>query len=109
MRIGNLCERVTILLQQVLDDGVGGQSRTFTELVPAWAQVLPTRPGDLEPVAEAAAGVQGYRITIRYRGDIGINNRIDWNGRRLNVLAAADMTGRRKFLTVFTDLGVVTD
>lgn len=109
MRTGKLRDLITIVVQATVDDGVGGQSRTFSTVTQAWANIVPTRPGDLEPVADAAAGVQGYRITVRYRDDIGIENRIDWGNRRLTVLGAADMNGRKQYLTIFTDLGVVTD
>ncbi len=106
---GALSERVTIVRPQVVADGVGGQARTFVTLATLWAEVLPSRPGDIEAVADAAAGVQGYRVKIRHRDDIGIDNRIDWRGKRLKVLSAMDMDGRRAFLTIVTDAGVVND
>jgi len=109
MTAGELRERVTILRPVVVSDGLGGQSRTFEAVATVWASVLPTRPGDLEPVAEAAAEVQGYRIKVRFRDDVSIDNRVDWRGKRLNVMAVNDMNGRRAYVTIFTDAGVVTD
>lgn len=109
MTAGALREQVTILRPVVVSDGLGGQSRTFEAVETVWASVLPTRPGDLEPVADAAAGVQGYRIRVRFREDVSIDNRVDWRGKRLNVMAAADMDGKRAYTLIFTDAGVVTD
>ncbi len=109
MSAGDLRERVTILQPVVVSDGLGGQTRSFTTVATVWASVLPTRPGDLEPVADAAAQVQGYRIRVRFRDDVGIDNRIDWRGKRLNVMSVADMDGRRAYVTIYTDAGVVSD
>jgi len=73
------------------------------------AQVLPSGPGSPEAIGEAIQGVQGYTIKVGFRRDIGIENRILWREQVLTVLAAADMTGKRAYLWIRTDAGVVTD
>lgn len=91
------------------DDGNGGQTETWVEVLTVWARILPT--GGREALeAGALTGVQGWRVTIRYRaamdGEEGTQYRFVWNGRDLNIRSIADPDGLRTWLTAFCESGV---
>jgi SPP1 family predicted phage head-tail adaptor len=73
-----------------------------------WARVIPSRRGDLTAVGEALQGADGFKITVRFRTDIAIDDRISWRGKVMRVLSANDENGWRQFTTIYTDAGTVT-
>ncbi len=105
---GDLREQIRIGRQVTASDGAGGQARSWVDGEPLRAQVLPFGAGDAEAVADGLAGVQGYKIMIRFGPAVDIDDRITWRDRVLTVLGAVDDTGRRRFLTITTDRGGVT-
>ncbi len=105
---GDLRERITIQAISVASDGAGGEVRTWVNAGKAWAQILPSKPGSEAAIADGLQGVQGYRVKVPFRRDITIEHRIVWRDLVLNVIGAADETGKRKYTIISTDAGVVT-
>lgn len=105
---GELRESVTIQRQVSVPDGGGGERRVWQDETTVRARVLPAGSGDAVAVGEGLIGQQQYRLDIRFGPSIEIDDRIVWRGRVLKVLASFDETGKRRFLTIITDRGVVT-
>jgi SPP1 family predicted phage head-tail adaptor len=108
-RIGAMNEIVELLRQSVVSDGLGGEARSFVPAGKMAAEVLPSRRGDAEPLADGLSPMQGWKLRVNFRRDVSIDDRIRWRGTVMRVLAAADEEGRRRYLTIYTDTGVVTD
>lgn len=75
----------------------GGHAVVFVPLATVWARVH-ARPGILQTDADARASVATHQIVMRYRRDVSPGDRFDWQGRKLEVLWAEDLEGRKGFL-----------
>ena len=70
------------------DNGRGGRSATWSELATVWAEVIPLRGGEaLQQGIER--GTQFWRVTIRTRGGVGLEQRLIWNGLTMNIRTVA--------------------
>jgi SPP1 family predicted phage head-tail adaptor len=109
MQAGDLRERATLQRLADADDGRGGQADAWDHVTDLWASILPTN-GRESLEAGALTGVQGWRVTLRYRADLdseaGVRHRLAWNGRLLNIRSIADPDGRRQKLVAFCESGV---
>lgn len=95
MRIGQLRQRITIKDMTAGTDGQGGTTRTPTTLVSSL-------PAKVEPLsgAEAVQDAQmtstlRTKVTIRWRDDISVTQRIVWGSRTLEIGTVQDPDGRR--------------
>jgi head-tail adaptor len=96
-RIGSLRQQVTLLQPVETPDGVGGLSRVF---VPAETvnAALETLRGAEDSFDERKSQRLIFRLTMRWRGDIGGGWRVALGARSFEVLTAADPDGRGRFL-----------
>ena len=95
--IAELRHRVSLLEPVESDDGAGGRTVTWNERDTVWAEVVPMR-GDEREWAEALTAETGYRVTLRYRGDLTRDMRIGFDGGVLEIRSLADPDGRRRWL-----------
>jgi SPP1 family predicted phage head-tail adaptor len=56
--------------------------------------------GREEMIGNVLQGISTFQVTIRYRNDLKASDQILWNGRELNVLAAEDREGRRRWTVI---------
>jgi SPP1 family predicted phage head-tail adaptor len=98
MRAGLLRQRVTIQSMTAGTDGQGGTTKTFATL----ASSVPAAVLPLSGIENVAAGKQTSelrtKVTIRYRSDIGVAQRIVWGSRTLEIGSIQDPDGRRRSL-----------
>lgn len=98
MTVGALRERIALKCPITIDDGMGGQSVTkWKTVAEAWAEVKARGGGETltasQPMAQAT-----YTISMRYRADISVRDRLEWRERELEVHAVLDKDGRRRWL-----------
>jgi SPP1 family predicted phage head-tail adaptor len=96
---GALRDRITIRRRVESRDATGGLDRTWTTLAEIWAQVISIN-GREEMIGNVLQGISTFQVTIRYRNDLKASDQILWNGRELNVLAAEDREGRRRWTVI---------
>jgi SPP1 family predicted phage head-tail adaptor len=108
---GDMRERIKIERQTSTPDGAGGFTRVWTPYGGTagkrWAEVAPTA-GRETLLNEALQGIQGYRVTVRWDATIKVDDRIDWNGVKMNIRSAADPNGLKTYTVIFADAGVAT-
>jgi head-tail adaptor len=89
---GTLSERVEVQRRDGARDALGGAVGDWASLGFAWAGLRPDGTG-----AAVAGGVadsqQRWRVTLRARDDLMIDDRILWSGRRLRVLSVTQDPG----------------
>jgi SPP1 family predicted phage head-tail adaptor len=96
---GDLRDRITIKRRVEVRDATGGLDRTWETLAEVWAQVISIN-GREEVIGNVLQGTSTFQVTIRYRNDLKASDQILWNGRELNVLAAEDREGRRRWTII---------
>lgn len=108
--IGDMREKITVERAVSTPDGGGGYTRSWAPLVAnEFASVIPT--GGREALLnEALSAIQGYKVTLRYQSGskVRADDRIDWNGVKMNIRSAADPLGTKVFTVIFADAGAVT-
>jgi SPP1 family predicted phage head-tail adaptor len=77
MDIGRLRERVTLQQATTTTDAQGGSATTWATLDTVWASIEPV--SGREQIQAGAMGSQvGYRVGLRYRGDLSASHRLAW-------------------------------
>lgn len=109
---GDMRERVGVERLVSTPNGAGGFIRTWSPLGGGpdgkrWADVSPTA-GRETLLNEAMQGIQAYRVTMRWDADITAADRLNWNGKLMNITSAADPNGMKIYTVIFADAGVVT-
>ncbi len=104
---GSMRERVEIQRATTLSDGAGGNSRFWVKLITVWAEVLPLQ-GKEAVLNESLQGVQAYRVMIRHRPTVIVQDRLLWRGALLNIISTGDPDGRRTWTEILATAGVVT-
>lgn len=95
MRIGDLRQRVTIQTMTQGSDSSGGTTRTPSTLVSNLpASVLPLAGQEAVAAAQQRSELR-TRVTIRYRDDVSVKDRIVFGTRTLEIGSIADPDGRR--------------
>ena len=78
--LGTLSERVTIQTATVTRDVNGAEVLTYADTATVWARVESANTGNSEQLtADQTTVFTRYKITIRYRTDIGEKTRIAYN------------------------------
>jgi SPP1 family predicted phage head-tail adaptor len=77
LRAGDLREHVTIQQKTNTANGQGGRTSTWSTLATVFAKVEAV-DGAETIAAGGVTALQRYRVTIRYRADVGPTNRISW-------------------------------
>lgn len=100
MLIGELRRRVS--LRSVTVTNVNGQpSETEALRALVWAKVDPATPASIEQLFGAQIqAVASHLITIRYRGDVALTDRIVWGSRVFHVRGKVDTGERHRWLVL---------
>lgn len=97
--LGNLTDRIQLQRRVSTSEDEGGAIVTWSPLSTVWARVrqLSTRQG----LAEDARGQAiTHSVVLRFRLDVGPGDRLIYRGRTLDIAGAADLNGRRAYLSL---------
>ena len=96
--VGTLTDRVQLKKRESVAEAEGGHIRLYVPLGNAWARVrsLNGRQGSN---ADGRMVAISHAVVLRFRPDIGPGDRVIYRGRNLDVVSAADLNGRRAYLS----------
>ncbi len=101
MRIGHLRQRITLQAMTAGSDGQGGGTKTFSTLVANLPAAVVPVSGQEAVQAGAQTSELRTKVTIRYRTDARVTQRIVWGSRTLEIGSIQDPDGRRHSLELF--------
>jgi SPP1 family predicted phage head-tail adaptor len=96
--LGTLRERVDMAAKTTTIGTGGGQIITYAPLGRAWARVT-AKSARTTDFGDAAATLATHTVVLRFRTDIGPGDRITWRGQAFEIVDAADLNGRRAYLS----------
>ena len=109
MSVDDLTERISIRYFGTERNERGDILRNAEiERCKVWAKILPMS-GRISDKPPEATNKINYRVTIRYRTDVTINDEIIWRGRRLKLLTPPIDVESRKIFTTFDCEEVIED
>lgn len=103
-RVGNLRERLTIQHYTVVDDGMGNEIPTWSDLATVWCRVEPLK-GDERIIADAVRNPYSVVFHIRYRNDVTTDLRIMYQGKLFNLKRITNYDERKRFLSIEAETG----
>lgn len=104
---GSLRHRIKIQRPSLQSDGGGGGVLTFADYAEMRAFVKPTTGSERLYSMRLEANTT-HRIFIRYRDDLTTTDRINFNGRLMQIRALINLEERNRFIEIYADEGVVT-
>ena len=96
--LGALGDRIAIQRRDVSAEDEGGAIATFVPVATVWARVR-TLSSSRSQAADGRGVTITHAVVLRYRTDIAPGDRLLFGGRSLEVIAAADLNGRRAWLS----------
>jgi SPP1 family predicted phage head-tail adaptor len=96
--IGTLTDRVQLLRRDTSAEDGGGHVTVYVPMAKVWSRVRPVsrRSGQ---AADGRAVTISHMAVMRYRNDIKPGDRLLYRGRKLDVVTAGDLNGRRAYLS----------
>lgn len=88
MNPGELNCRITLESLTKLEDDSGGWTESYLPYAKAWAKIMPKKVGQKEIAEQIMLGA-AYEITIRYRPDLQIQDRVSYKGRPFRQITPA--------------------
>jgi len=104
---GSLRHRITIQRETYTPDGLGGGDNTWATYATVRAFIKPMS-GNERLFSQRLEAVATHRIFIRYRADLSTTDRIDFNGRLMQIRALINLEEANKFIEIYADEGVAT-
>lgn len=100
LEAGDLDREITFESRQASQESVyGTQTVTWATVATVWAQVRDILPSRAEQVVDLVSMARHpSRIRIRWRDDLTSDMRIDYEGRKLRIVAGPAELGRREGL-----------
>lgn len=92
-----LRERVELQRTETASDGSGGHQRVHVPMATLWARVTALGAHQVF-VDDGRAVAITHTVVIRHRTGVRPGDRFLYQGRRLEVVSAEDISGRRRFL-----------
>lgn len=103
--VGAMRHQVTLQSPLTTDDGSGGRSVTWQTAAVDWAEIT-ALSGDERFLAGAETATVNYRLRLRWRSDVTPQWRaLLSDGRVLDITAAYDAQGDRRWLTLDAQQG----
>ena len=96
--VGTLTDRVQLKRRESVAEAEGGHGRLYVPLGNAWARVR-SLSGRQGTTADGQAVAISHSVVLRFRSDVSAGDRIVYRGRNLDVVSAADLNGRRAYLS----------
>ena len=96
--IGTLTDRVQFKRREMAGEDEGGHVVLFVPVSSLWARVR-SLTGRQGTSADGRAVEISHAVVLRFRNDIRPGDRLVYRGRNLDVVSAADLNGRRAYLS----------
>ena len=96
--IGTLTDRVQLKRREMTGESEGGHVALFVPVASLWARVRSLN-GRQGTSADGRAVEISHAVVFRFRNDIKPGDRVIYRGRNLDVVSAADLNGRRAYLS----------
>jgi SPP1 family predicted phage head-tail adaptor len=96
--IGTLTDRVQLRRKEMTAEDEGGHATLFVPVSSLWARVR-SLSGRQGTSADGRAVEISHAVVLRFRNDVRPGDRIVYRGRNLDVVSAADLNGRRAYLS----------
>jgi SPP1 family predicted phage head-tail adaptor len=93
--IGSLNRRIEIDVMALSSNG----QFTWTPLATVWGGFQQLTPSERDADGRIV-GIERWRFTIRWRGDVTSANRIVYKGRIFRLIATSDPTGDQRYLII---------
>ena len=104
---GKLKHRINIQRETKTSDGAGGASITWNTIAQPWAYIKP-RSGNERFQAMRLESDITHRIYMRYRTDFNAADRIEYNGRIMQIRAIVNIEELNDWLELYVDEGPAT-
>lgn len=104
---GALRHSIKVQRQSYVSDGAGGGVNTWTDYATIKAFIKPISGNERLFSQRLEANVT-HRIFIRYRGDLTTKDRLNFNGRLMQIRALVNLEEANKFIEIYAEEGVVT-
>ncbi len=95
--IGDMRERVQLLQASDTRDAICGLVRVWSTIATVWARVEEMSAGEQYRNQQINSSAQ-WAVTIRFRADVSVNQRIEWRGRTFEIAGRPNPDERRRFL-----------
>ncbi len=105
--ISGLRDRVQFMRRETTAEDEGGHLTLFVPAGVIWARVTATGARQVE-IGDGRTAAMTHTVVVRHRTGISPGDRFVHRGRKLEILSAEDLTGRRKFLACRCAERVVT-
>ena len=99
MRAGDLRHRVTIQSASESVSAAGEVTKTWSDVATVWASIEPLT-GREKWLAEQVQAAATHRVRMRYRSDVGLENRLLYGSRVLDILEVMNTGERDKELVL---------
>jgi SPP1 family predicted phage head-tail adaptor len=96
--IGTLTDRVQLLRRDMTAEDGGGHLTLYVPMAKVWSRVRPIS-GRAGQAADGRAVTISHMAVMRFRSDVKPGDRLLYRGRRLEVVTAGDLNGRRAYLS----------
>ena len=96
--IGTLTDRVQLKRRESVAEAGGGHTRLFLPAGNLWARVR-SLSGRQGTNADGRVVAISHSVVMRFRADVAPGDRLVYRGRDLDVVSAADLNGRRAYLS----------
>jgi SPP1 family predicted phage head-tail adaptor len=96
--LGSLTDRVQIRRREMTGEAEGGHETLYVPTATVWARVRSLSGRYMQSADGRAAGIS-HTVVMRFRADVMPGDRIAYRGRSLDVVSAADLNGRRAYLS----------
>ncbi len=104
---GALRHRIKIQRQTYTPDNAGGGVNTWADYAEVRAFVKP-QSGNEKLYSMRLEAEVTHRIFIRYRDDLTTTDRINFNGRLMQIRALINLEEANRFIEIYADEGVAT-
>jgi SPP1 family predicted phage head-tail adaptor len=96
-RFGAFGDRVQLQRREMTGEDEGGHAVLFVPIMLLWARVTAVGAHQVQ-LADGRAVSMSHTVVIRHRTGVRPGDRFVYRGRKLDVLSAEDISGRRQYL-----------
>ncbi|MGJ8526903.1 phage head closure protein [Maritalea sp.] len=98
--LGSLNQRVELISRQTAIDASGGQVTSFSSIGTVWANIR-TQASGIGEQGDAASSFLAKTVTIRFRADISVGDRMKVGNAQYDIDHVVDINGRRAYLRCY--------
>lgn len=105
MQAGTLRKRITLQARSIVQDGLGQQVATWTDVSTIWASIEPLGGRELM-LAQAIKSESTHKVQTRYRPGVTAAMRIKYGSRIFNIQNVMDEEERHRLLIINCNEGL---